>query len=190
MSSREEDRMGKMRGGAVLAALAMLSAFAAYAAPKGLGPLETVAELDPQRYMGRWYEIARFQQSFERDLVGVTAEYALKKDGTVSVLNSGFKGSLEGKYKAAKGVARIPDPARPSRLKVSFFWPFAGDYLVFGLDGKDYSWALVGDDSRKYLWFLSRSPSIAPELLASMRSMAEAQGYDLAGLYEVPQKAR
>jgi apolipoprotein D and lipocalin family protein len=167
---------------AIVASLAGLSA--------GAAPLETVPSLDVMRYMGRWYEIARFQQTFEKDLVGVTAEYALRPDGKVSVLNSGFKGSLDGKLKTARGVARIPDPARPSRLKVTFFWPFAGDYLVFGLDEKDYSWALVGDDSRKYLWFLAREPSVSPELLASMKDLATAQGFDLGQLYEVPQKAR
>ena len=82
------------------------------------------------------------------------------------------------------------DPRRPAALKVMFFWPFAADYLVFGLDQKDYSWALVGEDSRAYLWFLSRTPKIDDELFSHMKELAAAQGYDLSLLSTVPQKQR
>ncbi len=176
----------------ILAPAAVLVALMAgcATAPRGLGSLETVPKLDPARYAGRWYEIARFPQSFEKELVGVTAEYGLKPDGSVSVLNSGFKRSLDGKYAEARAVARIPDPAKPGRLKVSFFRPFWADYLVFGLDEENYSWALVGDDSRKYLWFLARNPEVDADLLARMKSIAESRGYDLSRLQLVPQKAR
>lgn len=172
-----------------------LSAFSALilscaSAPPALPPLRTVEGLDPARYMGRWYEVARFPHRFERDLVGVTAEYALRPDGRISVVNSGFRGALDGKYSEAKALAFIPDPLKPGRLKVSFFRPFYGDYLVFGLDDIDYDWALVGSDDRKYLWFLSRTPTVDESKFAQMRSIAEGQGYDLTGLYLVPQRAR
>jgi len=153
-------------------------------------PLDLVPALDLQRYLGRWYEVARYQHGFEKTLVGATAEYALRDDGKVSVLNSGFRKTLEGKYTDVKAVAWRPDDAVPGALKVKFFGLFTSDYLVFGLDDIDYQWALVGNNSRKYLWFLSRTPEVAPELLEKMQGIAEAQGYDLSKLYIVPQKAR
>jgi len=171
----------------VFAALALLAS-TAYAAT--LEPLTLVPTLDPQRYIGRWYEIARFQHVFEKSIVGATAEYALRPDGKISVLNSGFKNSLDGKFTEAKAVAWIPDPSKPSALKVQFFWPFAADYLVFGLDQENYQWAVVGANNRKYLWFLSRTPTIDPALLDQMKQLAVSQGYDLSGLYMVPQKER
>jgi apolipoprotein D and lipocalin family protein len=171
-----------------LVALALLGC--ASVPPKGWGPLSLVPGFDAQRYLGRWYEIARFPHGFESSLVGVTAEYSQRSDGKIQVVNSGFKGDLGGPYQEAHGVAWVPDPKRPAALKVRFFWPFSGDYLIFGLDETDYSWALVGDDSRKYLWFLSRTPEISEDLLHKMRLLAESQGYDLSRLYIVRQKAR
>lgn len=153
-------------------------------------PLVFVDKLDKQRYLGRWYEVARFQHRFEKSLVGVTAQYTLCSDGKIRVVNSGFRYDLNGPYREAVGVAWVPDPRRPAALKVRFFWPFSGNYLVFGLDEKDYSWALVGDSSRRYLWFLARTPQISKELFEKMKQKARDQGYDLSGLYEVPQKER
>lgn len=180
--------MGKAKVTAILCMAAIVGS-TPLAAEKP-APLRTVPELDAARYLGTWYEIARFQHVFEKDLVGCRAEYTALSDGRIRVVNSGFRGTLDGKYKKAKAVAWIPDPARPAALKVQFFWPFAGDYLVFGLDAKDYQWALVGDNSRKFLWFLSRTPEVSPELLESMKAAAVAAGYDLSGLFLVPQKKR
>ncbi len=171
----------------ILVALAMASASLWAETRK---PLDLVPALDLQRYLGRWYEVARYQHGFEKTLVGATAEYALRDDGKVSVLNSGFKKTLDGKYTDVKAVAWRPDDAVPGALKVKFFGLFSSDYLVFGLDDVDYQWALVGNNNRNYLWFLSRTPEVAPELLETMKGMAEAQGYDLSKLYIVPQKAR
>jgi len=171
----------------ILVALAMASASLWAETRK---PLDLVPALDLQRYLGRWYEVARYQHGFEKTLVGATAEYALRDDGKVSVLNSGFKKTLEGKYTDVKAVAWRPDDAVPGALKVKFFGLFSSDYLVFGLDDVDYQWALVGNNNRNYLWFLSRTPEVAPELLETMKGRAEAQGYDLSKLYIVPQKAR
>lgn len=180
--------MLRMRMGLLMSLIAVLSVPAGFA--ESLPPLSLVPQLDPQRYVGRWYEIARYQQIFEKDLVGVTAEYALRPDGQISVRNSGFKKTLDGNLSIAKALAWIPDKSKPSALKVQFFWPFAADYLVFGLDEVDYQWALVGDNSRQYLWFLSRTPTIDPALFEKMKTMAESQGYDLANLVIVPQKER
>jgi len=179
----------------VIKAIALASVvFALLAAcasvPSGLEPLDTVPVVDPDRYLGRWYEVARFQHSFERTLVGATAEYSLNADGTIAVLNSGFKKTLDGPYTSVKAVARIPDADAPGRLKVKFFGLFEADYLIFGLDSEAYAWALVGNDSRDYLWFLSRTPTVGDDLLDRMKALAVAQGYDLSGLYLVPQKER
>jgi apolipoprotein D and lipocalin family protein len=87
-------------------------------------------------------------------------------------------------------LAWVPDGSEPRALKVRFFGLFASDYRVFGLDQEGYSWALVGNNSRKFLWFLSRTPTISPELMADMKKQAENQGYDTSKLYAVPLKAR
>jgi apolipoprotein D and lipocalin family protein len=167
-----------------------LAFFGCAGTPRGLGPLALVDTVDAQRYLGRWYEIARFQHGFEKSIVGATAEYSLRDDGKIQVLNSGFRSTLDGPYSEVRAVAWVPDPRRTAALKVRFFGLFAADYLIFGLDTDNYSWALVGEDSRDYLWFLSRTPTIDDELFNRMKELAAAQGYDLSKLYKVPQKAR
>lgn len=144
-------------------------------------PLQTVAQLDLERYLGLWYEIARFEHGFEKKLVGVTAEYSLRPDGRIKVVNSGCKHTLDGKRIKAKAIAWRPDRSVPGALKVRFFHLFTSDYLVFGLD-ENYRWALVGDPNRSSLWFLARESSISPEVLTQMKSIAREQGYDLSGL--------
>lgn len=172
----------------VASAMAVLSGCASM--PAGLGPLQVVPRVDPQRYLGRWYEIARFPHGFESSIVGATAEYSLRPDGRIDVLNSGYERTLEGPYTEVKAVARIPDPSASGRLKVTFFGLFDADYLVFGLDDKDYSWALVGSDARSFLWFLSRTPTVDDALFEEMKRIASGQGYDLSRLQKVPQKPR
>jgi apolipoprotein D and lipocalin family protein len=158
--------------------------------PEGKAPLELVSPVDASRYLGRWYEIARFQHGFEKSIVGATADYSLRSDGQIQVVNSGFKNGLDGKYSEVRAVAWIPDPSRPAALKVKFFGLFSSDYLIFGLDQDNYTWALVGGDSRGFLWFLSRTPTIPADVLARMKAIAVSQGYDLTDLYMVPQKER
>jgi apolipoprotein D and lipocalin family protein len=173
-----------------IASVTALAVLGCAGIPQGLGPLGLVESFDTQRYLGRWYEIARFQHSFEKSIVGATAEYSLRKDGRIQVINSGFRNDLDGPATQVKGVAWVPDPRRPAALKVQFFWPFAGDYLVFGLDQESYSWVLVGADSREYLWFLARTPEISDDLYMQMLQTARDQGYDVSKLYKVPQKSR
>lgn len=108
----------------------------------------TVKELDLERYLGTWYEIARFDHKFERGLQGVTATYSMREDGKVKVLNQGYENTLDGKLSVAEGKAKLTD--EPGKLKVSFFWIFYADYFVMELD-KDYQWALIGSKSDKYL---------------------------------------
>ncbi len=147
----------------------------------------TVQEVEIDRYIGKWYEIARIDNRFERDLVGVTAEYTLRSDGRINVLNSGYKNTLEGKRKTASGVARIPDPSQPGRLQVTFFLWFWSDYLILDLDTKDYQYALVGSYSNDYLWLLSRTPSMDESIYQMLLNRASALGYDTSKLILVAQ---
>ena len=174
----------------IASSIAALSIFGCAGSPRGLGPLQLVQKFDTEKYVGRWYEIARFQHSFEKSIVGATAEYSLRKDGRIRVVNSGFRNDLDGPSTQVTGVAWVPDPRRSAALKVQFFWPFAADYLIFGLDDESYSWALVGADSREYLWFLARTPAISDELYGKLLEMAHDQGYDVSKLFKVPQKSR
>jgi lipocalin len=147
----------------------------------------TVAKVDLERYMGVWYEIARFPHSFEKGLVGVTATYTKLPSGKIEVLNQGYKGTLDGKRSKVKGWAKIPDPNEPGRLKVYFFWPFGGEYLVLDLDEENYSYVLVGSSSPNYLWIMSRTPQMSEETYNYLVGKAKELGYNLEKLEKVPQ---
>lgn len=148
--------------------------------------MKTVDKVDLERYMGTWYEIARFPHSFEKGLVGVSATYSLKKNGKVEVLNQGFKDSLTGKLKRAKGFAKVPDPNVQGRLMVYFFWPFGGEYLILDLD-ENYQYVLVGSSSKNYLWILCRTPKMDDPIYTSLLKKAESLGFDTTKLEKVPQ---
>lgn len=145
-----------------------------------------ISDFDLSRYLGKWYEIARFDHSFERGMDNVMAEYTLRKDGMVDVKNSGWK---DGKYKVAEGKARQPDPAGdPAHLEVSFFLFFYSDYNILMLD-KDYQYALVGSKSPKYLWILSRTPELSDAVLDKILEEASGSGYNIDNLIWVDQSA-
>ena len=146
----------------------------------------TVKELDLNRYLGTWYEIARFPHSFEKNLVGVTATYGLRKDGKIEVLNQGFKNTLDGEQSKAVGKAKIPDKSEPGKLKVSFFWIFYADYFVLQLD-KNYQYVMIGSSSDKYFWILSRTPQMESANYEMLMQNARKRGYNLDNLYKVPQ---
>jgi lipocalin len=147
----------------------------------------TINELDLDRYLGQWYEIARFDHRFERDLVGVTATYSYRDDGKIKVVNAGYKNSLDGKYNEAVGKAKLPHPEKaPGKLKVSFFWIFYADYFILELD-EDYQWVLIGSSSDKYLWILSRTPQLEQDTLDHILGKAKERGYDTSRLIWVPQ---
>ncbi len=148
----------------------------------------TVEHFEVDKFLGKWYEIARFQHRFEKDLVGVTASYSLRPDGKIDVLNAGYKDSLTGEFKQAKGIAKIPDKKKPAQLKVSFFWIFYADYFVLELDTVNYQWALIGSSSDKYLWILARTPNLEPEIYDMLLKKAKLRGYDITKLVKVAQK--
>lgn len=144
----------------------------------------TIADFDLLKYLGTWYEIARYDHSFERGMDNVVAEYLLREDGKVDVLNSGWK---DGKYKVAEGKAKQPDPLTdPAHLEVSFFLFFYSDYNVMMLDD-DYQIALVGSKSPKYLWILSRTPVVDDKVMDLVLEEASERGYDIDNLIWVDQ---
>lgn len=146
----------------------------------------TVKELNLQKYLGVWYEIARYPHSFEKNLAGVTATYELKTNGKIKVTNKGYKNSLDGRLKESIGKAYVPNKKEPGKFKVSFFLLFYADYFVLELD-PDYQWALVGSSSSKYLWILSRKPRMNEATFNTITAMAKMRGYDVSKLIRVPQ---
>lgn len=162
----------------VFAMFAFLIGFALVAPSRAAEKeLQTVASVDLDRYLGRWYEIASYPAWFQKNCTATTADYSLREDGRIKVVNSCRKGALDGKLKQAKGRAKLADPVSNAKLKVSFFGPFWGDYRIIDLD-PEYQWAVVGVPSRKYLWILSRTPHMDDEVYEGIVSRMRDQGYD------------
>ncbi|MEN8927918.1 MAG: lipocalin family protein [Flavobacteriales bacterium] len=147
--------------------------------------LATVSPLDLEQYRGTWYEIARFDHSFEKNLSCVSATYTIREDGKVDVLNKGYNTKKE-KWSEANGIAKVPNAEKPGEIKVSFFRPFYGDYFVMKLD-KDYKHVLVGSPTRKFLWVLSRTKTMSQEVYANYINFAEGKGFDTSKLMKVAQ---
>ncbi len=142
--------------------------------------LRTVEHVDLKRYMGRWYEVARYPNRFEKACVSdVTATYTLRNDGKVEVVNSCRK--ADGKMKSSKGSAKVVDAQSNAKLKVTFFWPFYGDYWIIGLD-PEYRYAIVSEPKREYLWILSRTPQLEPQLYEKASATIREKGLDPARL--------
>lgn len=152
-----------------------------------MSELKTVEHVDIERYMGTWYEIAKFPQRFEDGLVGITATYSLLPNGKVRVLNSGYVGDFNGKLKTAKGKAWVVDKKTNAKLKVSFFWPFAGDYWIIEIE-KDYGYAVVSEKSKQYLWILSRTPKMDEYLYGGILERLKENGIDLSRIESNPQQ--
>lgn len=153
---------------------------------KNSEPLETVESVDINKYLGQWYEIARLPNSFEKGMECVTANYTLKKNEKIEVLNKGYLIDNKGEFKTAKGVAWVPKTKYPGRLKVSFFRPFSGKYYIIALD-KDYKYALVGDPSRKYLWILSRTKTLDDSIYTNLLDTAQKHKFDISTIIKVNQ---
>ena len=152
--------------------------------PESVKPVQGF-ELD--RYLGKWYEVARLDHSFERGMDQVTAEYSLRDDGGVRVLNRGY--SVEkNKWSEAEGKAFFVGESDQGYLKVSFFGPFYGSYVVFDMDQENYQYAFISGPDTSYLWFLSRTPTVDPKLLARFVEQARSLGFDTDQLIYVNQK--
>lgn len=151
-------------------------------ARESLPPLMVVPQVDVSRYMGTWYEIARFPHRFQEGCVATKATYTLRQDGKVDVLNECRMENLDGAVKTAKGTARVVDEKTNAKLKVTFFWPFYGDYWIIGL-GDGYEYAVVGHPGRNYLWILSRTPFMDEVLYNRIvERLQKEQAYDTSKL--------
>lgn len=146
-----------------------------------------VSEFELDRYLGRWYEIARLDHLFERGLEQVSAEYSLRDDGGVQVENRGFS-VKKNKWRTARGKAFFVKEPDQGYLKVSFFGPFYGSYVVFELDRQSYQYAFVCGPDTSYLWFLSRTPTVDKDLLALFIQKARRLGFDTDNLIFVNQE--
>jgi len=138
-------------------------------------------------YLGKWYEVARLDHSFERGLTHVSAEYTLRDDGGVTVLNRGFS-AKDNEWSEAKGKAYFVAGSDQGYLKVSFFGPFYGSYVIFDLDKTNYQYAFVSGPDTSYLWLLSRTPEVSPELKARFIEQAKVRGFDTDSLIFVDHK--
>lgn len=148
-------------------------------------PLQTVQNVDLTRYMGLWYEIARYPNRFQRKCVSdVTARYRLLDNGQVEVINSCRRS--DGSVDTAKGRAKVVDKTSNAKLKVTFFWPFYGNYWIVDL-GANYEYAVVGEPDRRYLWILSRAPKMDETLYKQILARVAANGYDTNRLVKTPQ---
>ncbi len=148
--------------------------------------LPTVSEINLQKYSGTWYEIARLPNRFEKGLECITANYTLKVDGTIQVINKGYEIPDKQKIKSAEGKAKVPDQNYPGRLKVSFFGPFYGNYYIIELDD-NYQYVLVGEPGRKYLWILSRTKQLDAGIYDRLTDIAQSNGFDTTKLIKVQQ---
>lgn len=167
--------------------LGLLMMASVFAGTADLQPVKTVPQLDLNRYVGKWYEIASFPMFFQRMCkADTTAEYGLRSDGDVSVKNRCRK--EDGSFTEVTGSASVVSGTGNAKLKVSFFWPFSAPYWVVGLD-TDYRWAVVGNPDRDYLWILARSPQLSAADLDAARAAAQAQGFDLGKLKMTQQTA-
>jgi len=171
-----------------LAATSLFGCAASTTERLNLPPLQTVAKVELGRYLGTWYEIASFPQSFQEGCTATTATYELREDGEIDVLNRCNKGSVTGPEDKAEGRARVVDPTTNAKLEVSFFRPFWGSYWIIDL-APDYSYAVVGHPDRDYLWILSRTPVMADETYAGILGRLTKVGYETGRLKRTPQVA-
>jgi apolipoprotein D and lipocalin family protein len=146
-----------------------------------------VTGFELQKYLGKWYEIARLDHSFERGLTRVSAEYSLRDDGGVAVINRGYS-QQDAQWKQAEGKAYFVNGPDEGYLKVSFFGPFYGSYVIFELDREEYQYAFVSGPDLSYLWLLSRKPDLEAEIIDRFVSRAQQLGYDTGQLIFVEQE--
>jgi apolipoprotein D and lipocalin family protein len=151
--------------------------------PEGVKPVEN---FQLERYLGTWHEIARLDHSFERGLSKVTADYSLREDGGINVVNRGFSADNNA-WQEAQGKAYFVNDADEGHLKVSFFGPFYGSYIVFELDTVGYQYAFISGPDKDYLWLLARTPTVKPEVIDRFISMSKSIGFDTSALIFVHQ---
>ncbi len=134
-------------------------------------------DVDLQKYLGRWYEIARYEARFQRDCEAVAADYSLRPDGQIGVVNSCRRKTLDAPVDSVEGRAYVVEGSRNAKLRVSFFWPFYGNYWILDR-GDDYEWAIVGEPSGRYLWLLFRTPHPPEAVQQAVKARAAEMGYE------------
>ncbi len=165
---------------AILSALSLGGCATLQRGPVGNSAVAQPARsVDIERYLGRWYELARYEAGFQRGCEAVTADYSRRDNGEIRVINSCRQDSVTGRERQSEGRARIVDTATGAKLQVSFFGPFWGDYWVLDR-AEDYSWAIVGEPSGRYLWLLHRQRTPPPTDVAALVARAGGLGYNLA----------
>jgi apolipoprotein D and lipocalin family protein len=147
---------------------------------------EVVGYVDLERYLGTWYEIASFPQSFSKGCFASQAKYSPGKNGKIRVVNTCRKNSFEGKESRVSGNAKVVDKKTNAKLKVTFFWPFSGDYWIVALDS-EYQWAAVSGPKKDTLWILSRTRQMDPRLFESIVTELASRGYEVGQLELTPQ---
>lgn len=165
----------------IFAASLLAGAPATFAAPK------TVSSVELNRYLGRWYEIASIPQYFSEGCLCTQAQYSKRSDGKIRVLNTCRKGNVRGEITSAEGVARVDDTKTNSKLSVSFFGPFWGDYWIIGL-ASDYSYSVVSNSDASSLWILSRTPTMSPDLYKKTLEIARRNGVNINKVQKMTQK--
>ena len=178
---QKQDLTRALIAGSVLGGLALVAT-----TMRKTKTLKTVAHVDIERYMGKWYEIASFPARFERNCTCTTAEYTLNDDGTVLVDNRCYNAKKD-KWQGATATGFVKDTTTSAQLAVQFFWPFKGDYYIIAL-ADDYSYALVGEPSREYLWILSRTPQLSQATYDRLTTIATQKGFDVRKLKMTKQK--
>lgn len=148
--------------------------------------VKPVSNFELDRYLGQWYEVARLDHSFEKGLGQVTADYRLKKDGGVQVINRGFS-KEDNEWKEAEGKAYFVNGDSEGYLKVSFFGPFYGSYVIFELEESDYQYAFVSGPNNNYLWLLSRTSSVSPEVMEKFVRLSKERGFNTEDIIYVEQ---
>ena len=146
--------------------------------------IKPVSNFNLERYLGKWYEIARLDHSFERGLSRVTANYSMREDGGVKVINRGYSAE-KNSWKEAEGKAFFVEKNNLGYLKVSFFGPFYGSYIVFELDHENYQYSIVSGPDKSYLWILSRTPKINKNTKSILVNKAKELGFDTSKLIYV-----
>ncbi len=157
----------------IAAFIAILSLTGCLGMPENVTPVKS---FELNRYLGKWYEIARLDHSFERGLENISAEYSLREDGGVAVLNRGYSPKNDA-WKEAEGKAYFARNENEGYLKVSFFGPFYGSYVIFELDAENYEYAFVSGPDTSYLWLLARKPEVSPDIIQKFKDRAKALGF-------------
>ncbi len=151
--------------------------------PKGINP---VSDFEINKYLGKWYEIARLDHSFERGMDKVNAEYSLRDDGGVKVINRGYSNE-DKEWNEAEGKAYFVSSKDEAHLKVSFFGPFYGSYIIFELDKDNYQYSFVSGNNRSYLWLLARTPTVSQDIINKFVTRSKELGFETDNLIYVDQ---